>query len=168
MQDKIESQGIDTLTGERKMLATKMSDFLRDHADLIKVAFGEEKAKRLQNVEKALTMLQRSEAPIGSPGSDTAVNAQIQAQLPVLFSRVFSLAGKPTGFGLFERAGQMLSKHLSGLTQEQQRAILEEAFLDPKVMQTLTLASQGASAPLIRKRLHTHLLNMNLAEGDDQ
>lgn len=167
MQDKVESQAIDTLTGDRKLMATKMSDFLRDHQELIKVAFGEEKVKRLQTVEKALTMLARSEAPISSAGSDTALNVQIQAQLPVLFSRAFSIAGGKT-FGMLERVGNALSKHFAGLTQEQQRAILEEAFLDPKVMQTLTLASQGASAPLIRKRLHTHLLNMNLAEGDDQ
>jgi hypothetical protein len=171
MQDKIESQGIDTLTGDRKLMATKMSDFLRDHADLVKVAFGEEKAKRLRNIEKALTMLQRSETPIGSAGSDTAANVQIQAQLPVLFSRAFAIASGRTSatFGIAERAGRFLSKHFSGLTQEQQRAILDEAFFDPKVMQTLILSAQGASEPLIRRRLHTHLLNMNLAdEGESQ
>lgn len=168
MQDKVEGQAIDLLTGDRKMLATKMSDFLRDHRDLVKVAFGPERAQRLETVEKALTMLARSETPIGSPGSDTALNVQIQAQLPILFSRAFAISSGRTSatFGIAERAGRFLSKHFSGLTQEQQRAILEEAFLDPKVMQTLILSAEGASEPLIRKRLHTHLLNLNMADEE--
>lgn len=171
MQDKVEARAIDLVSGDKKLSANHFRAFLDDNMPVLREAFGEEKAQQLMNVREALDMAARSQTPPGSKGSTTAMNLSVNSQvIPQAFTRIFAASSGRVSERLvvIERAAKFISTKLSGITQAQQDALLEEAFFNPEVMRTLVLAGQNASTPLIKRRIHTHLMNMNQLTEDDE
>jgi hypothetical protein len=141
-----------------------MREFLTENRDWMEPLFGKERMVRLDKASEAMEMLERTGRPVLPGGSDTSANLQTTlSDLGPFLSRLYAEQRGIVSIKWIvgERAARALGKHFQKVTNEQASALLHEAFFDPKVAHSLMLAAQDASAPLITKRLRSHLANMN-------
>lgn len=161
--DKFESKAIDSM-GKPILQARNMREFLQENRDWMEKVFGAERMARLDKASEAMEMLERTGRVMAPGGSDTAANLMTtMSDLGPLLSRFYSHQRGIVSMKwlLTERVARTLQGHFSKMSEAQVKGILDQAFFDPKVAQTLMLAGRGAGERLIQTRLHTHLLNMN-------
>lgn len=171
VMDKMDIRMMESTASPLKQ-AKVLREMLEDNKDWMVAVFGKERVAKMETAQTALDMLARSGRQVVTGGSDTAVNLQSTiSDFGPLLSRFYAHQRGIVSLKwiMTERAARFLNKQLQKLTSGQAEALLEEAFFDPKVAQTLMLATkEGTSAPLITTRIRTHLLNMNqLTERSD-
>lgn len=168
--DKFESKAIDSM-GKPILQARNMREFLQENRDWMEKVFGAERVARLDKASEAMEMLERTGRVVSPGGSDTAANLMTtMSDLGPLLSRFYSHQRGIVSMKwlLTERVARTLQGHFSKMSEAQVKGILDQAFFDPKVAQTLMLAGRGASERLIQTRLHTHLLNMNQLDPNQE
>lgn len=163
VMDKMDVRMMESTVAPLKQ-AKVLREMLDDHREWMLTLFGKERVDRLQTAQEAVEMLARSGRPVTS-GSDTAVNLQATlSDFGPMLSRFYAHQRGIVSLKwiLGERAARFLGRQLKKYSTEQASALLEEAFFDPKVAQTLMMATkEHVSEPLITTRIRTHLLNMN-------
>lgn len=169
MQDM--EAGLPSVTGSVNLgkWHARLMRMMTTHGDLMREVLGAEGFRRLQVTRDAVERVAR----VAKEGSDTALNLQVHAALvSTWLSRGWAiLTGRvPKGYGIADR----VMNHLLGVfrkhTAEQQEEILLEAFMNPKMFQTLVnLAQYGPNNRLVREQWarHLHLLNMSEQTSDD-
>lgn len=172
MMDKMDVRMMESSASPLKQ-AKVLREMLEDNRDWMLTLFGKERMARLDTSKDALDMLARSGRQVVTGGSDTAVNLQAAlSDFGPMLSRFYAHQRGIVSLKwiLGERAARALGRHLKKYSTEQASALLEEAFFDPKVAQTLMLATkEGTSAPLVTTRIRLHLLNMNqLTEREEE
>ena len=164
VMDKMDVRMMETSASPLKQ-SKVLSDVLTDNRDWMLTLFGKERVARLDTARDALDMLARSGRQVVTGGSDTAINLQSAlTDFGPILSRFYAHQRGIVSMKwiIGERAARSLNRWLGKYSTEQSTALLEEAFFDPKVAQTLMMATrEGANAEAVSSRIRAHLLNMN-------
>lgn len=158
------------LTGDANLgvFHKELQNWIEGNADLMQRVLGPDGFKRIQTTAEVVQKIARG----GRDRSDTAINLRIQAALASTWiSRAWAtISGRvPMGFGAVERGAQFLINTFARMTARQQEAILLESFFNPKVYQTLVNAgTYGPDNALVKKQLHLHLLNLGVADEEQE
>lgn len=154
-------------TGERLLNPKAMADFLDKNEKVLRVLYDEAFLKKLRTIQEASDMLGKTQAPLRA-GTDTAEKIQGIPSFASMEARMYAvLSGRVSenyiAAGAVARFANALKNQFS---TKKLNALMEEAFYNPEVAQTLVQISKGAPQDMIIKRLHSHLINMGLEQKD--
>lgn len=158
------------VTGEANLgvFHQELQRWIEGHGQIMSRVLG---AEGFQRIKTASDVIERIAAG-KKPGSDTAINLQVQAALASTWlSRAFAISSGRVGhvFGITERVANHLTKTFERMTARQQEDILLESFFDPKVYQTLVNAgTYGPENAMVRQQLRLHLLNLSEQRPEDK
>lgn len=151
------------------VMARKIRHFMLENEGWMRQLFGAEKMKVLETAKKALARIEISGKSPQPGGSDTMEKlfASLKGPLMPLLARTYAhqrgVVSK--GYIMLEAVARRVLNVLGRFSDEQATALLEEAFFDPKVAETIMKAGRGVHEDHIAHRLRLHLLSMN--QGDD-
>ena len=152
------------------VMARKIRQFMLENEGWMRQLFGPEKLKALDTAKKALAKIEISGKSPQPGGSDTIAKlfSSLEDVGMPLLARFYAHQRHVVsrGFIALEQVGRRVFKALGRFSDEQATALLEEAFFDPKVAETLMKAGRGVHEDHIAHRLRLHLLSMNQGDAE--
>lgn len=168
--DKFSVKAIDANENPVQM-ARLIRQYLVENEGWMTQLFGPERLKALNTAKQALAKLEisgKSPQPGGSDTMQKLFASLEQFGMPIL-ARLYAherhVVSK--GFIMLEQVGRRVLKALGRFSDEQAVALLEEAFFDPKVAQTIIMSSRGVHVDHIAHRLRLHLASMNQGNPEE-
>ena len=138
-----------------------MRNFLMDNEAWMVERFGAERVEKMRTSIDALNDLASTSKTVhpGGHGDFQKLRDVLTSWGPFLSRLNAVSAGRSSEqFFVGERIARTVGNILKGKTDEALTTILEDAFYDPQVAQTIMLAQKGASEQLIALRLKKYLL----------
>jgi hypothetical protein len=146
--------------GNRALQAKKIEKFLAQNESWMTERFGAARIDSMRKSAEAMRMLESTGKPVLSGGSDTFTNlSHVLTDWGPFLSRLYAeRSGRASMQWLIsERTARVLGKVMKSRTEEGAMELLDRAFYDPKVAETMMLAAKNASEPLLEKRFRFHL-----------
>lgn len=151
-------------TGELLFNPDQMREAIKKHRKVLEQLYAPETLKDLETIQKGSEIVRRTQSSPLRGGSDTAEKMMGQLSEKDWFQRLYGNQTLPGPAFVARFAKVVIDK----FSDNQLRAVMERAFYDPEVAQTLARAARGGQPEMIAKRIHAHLANIPVIHQEEK